>query len=216
MRRVASRPKNYNASTFARSYVSGVRRERDPIPWRYCLMVLFCVAFLASGFIYAAKQHFEAMDYSIKNERLLKQIEELENEQRRLKLQREEALSPAEVKKVARKLGFREISAENLEITKKINRSSQEKSEFQENRNQKNESQKSANGALPASSESDKRNKVALNKNGSLKNDKNSSIQNTVEKSEQPEKSKESVKFLKSAKDSVVKKYAKNGKPSFK
>jgi cell division protein FtsL len=214
MRRVASRPKNYNAGTFARSYVSRVRRERDPIPWRYCLMVLFCVAFLASGFIYAAKQHFEAMDYSIKNEKLLKQIEELENEQRRLKLQREEALSPAEVKKTALKLGFREISAENFEIVKKTNRNFEEKSEFQESRNKKNESQKSADDALLASSESDRRNKVAFNKNSSPKDDKNSNIQkNAVEKLEQPEKPKESVK---SAKDSAVKKYAKNGKSSVK
>jgi cell division protein FtsL len=111
MRRVTKKSKNHNARIYA---FSKVRRERDPVPWRYSLMILFCIVFLASGFIYAAKQHFDAMNYSIKNEKLLKQIEELENEQRRLKLQKEEALSPAEIKKAARRLGFREFSAENI------------------------------------------------------------------------------------------------------
>ncbi len=129
-------------------------------------MVLFCVVFLASGFIYAAKQHFEAMDYSIKNEKLLKQIEELENEQRRLKLQKEEALSPAEIKKTARKLGFREISAENIEIMKK--QTSEEDSETRKAEEQKKEDTKGRSTVLMA--EGMENRSVIRNKDGSLKN----------------------------------------------
>jgi len=93
-----------------------VRRERDPIPWRYSLLIFVCLIFLASGFIYAAKKHFLAVDYSIKNERLQKEIEELENQQRQLKFQREVAVSPAEIEKIAKKLGFRKTSSENILI----------------------------------------------------------------------------------------------------
>jgi cell division protein FtsL len=93
-----------------------VRRERDPIPWRYSLLVFICLIFLASGFIYAAKKHFLAVDYSIKNERLQKEIEELENQQRQLKFQREVAVSPAEIEKIAKKMGFRKTSSENILI----------------------------------------------------------------------------------------------------
>ncbi len=93
-----------------------VRRERDPIPWRYSLLVFICLIFLASGFIYAAKKHFLAVDYSIKNERLQKEIEELENQQRHLKFQKEVAVSPAEIEKIAKKLGFRKTSSDNILI----------------------------------------------------------------------------------------------------
>lgn len=96
-----------------------IRRERDPVPWRYSFMVLLCVIFLATGFLYAAKTHFLAMDYGIRNEKLQKEIEELEAEQRRLKLQREIAGSPTEIEKMAKKLGFRKMLPEDIEVLKR-------------------------------------------------------------------------------------------------
>lgn len=45
-----------------------------------------------------------------------KQIEELEAGKRRLILAKEIALSPAEIKKAAQKIGFREMTASNIEV----------------------------------------------------------------------------------------------------
>ena len=72
-----------------------IRREKDPIPWRYCLTTLACGLFLVVGFFGAARQHFSSIDYGIKNSNLRKQVEELESENRRLLLTKEIALSPA-------------------------------------------------------------------------------------------------------------------------
>ncbi|HQU83234.1 MAG TPA: hypothetical protein PKY59_08930 [Pyrinomonadaceae bacterium] len=87
-----------------------IKRERDPIPWRYCLMTLFCGFLLVGGFFLAARQHFSSIDYSIKNSQLKKQLDELESEKRRLILNKEIALTPDEIKKAAKKLGFTEVS----------------------------------------------------------------------------------------------------------
>lgn len=66
-------------------------------------MVLACIAVLACGFFFAARQHFSSMDFGMKNSRLRKQIDDLESEKRRLMLAREVSLSPAEIKKAAAK-----------------------------------------------------------------------------------------------------------------
>lgn len=94
-----------------------IKRERDPIPWRYCLMTLFCGFLLVGGFFFAARQHFSSIDYGIKNSQLKKQLEELESEKRRLILSKEIALTPSEIKKAAKKLGLTEMTASNIEIS---------------------------------------------------------------------------------------------------
>ncbi len=86
------------------------KRPGNPIPWRYCVLTLFCGLLLISGFFFAARQHFSSIDYSIKNSRLRRQLDELEADKRRLVLAKEIALSPAEIKKVARKIGFTEAA----------------------------------------------------------------------------------------------------------
>lgn len=96
--------------------VRAPRREGDPIPWRYCFLTLICGAILVGGFFFAASQHFSAMDFGIKNARLRQQKDNLEAEQQRFKYDREVALSPAEIKKAARKIGFREMTASNIEV----------------------------------------------------------------------------------------------------
>lgn len=93
-----------------------VRREKDPIPWRYCLTTLACGLFLVAGFFGAARQHFSSIDYGIKNSNLRKQVEELEAENRRLLLSKEIALSPGEIKKFAKNFGMVELSASNMEM----------------------------------------------------------------------------------------------------
>lgn len=91
-----------------------IRREKDPIPWRYCLLTLVCGTFLVGGFFVAARSHFASIDFGIKNSTLKKQLEDLEAEKRRLLLLKETALSPAEIKKAAKKLGMTEITAANF------------------------------------------------------------------------------------------------------
>ena len=90
--------------------------NRDSIPWRNCLPALICGLFLVVGFFGAARQHFSSIDFGIKNSKLRKQIEELEAEQRRMLLTKEVVLSPGEIKKSAKKIGFTEMSASNIEV----------------------------------------------------------------------------------------------------
>jgi len=92
------------------------RAERDSIPWRYCFLTLACGLILVVGFFFAARQHFSSIDFGIKNSKLRKQIEELESSKRRLMLAKEIALSPAEIKKAAQKIGLREMTASNIEV----------------------------------------------------------------------------------------------------
>ena len=73
--------------------------------WQYLVLMLFCAGLLATGFFFAARQHFLSMDYGFKNSRLKKQLEDLEAEKRRLLLAREVTLSPFEIRKVSRNLG---------------------------------------------------------------------------------------------------------------
>ncbi|MBA2380007.1 MAG: LapA family protein [Blastocatellia bacterium] len=94
---------------------TNARRHAAPqavtLQWKHFLLIVICVAVMASGFFFAALQHFSSIDLSIKNSRLRKQIDDLEAERRRLWLAREMALSPVEIKKNARKLGFAEFDA---------------------------------------------------------------------------------------------------------
>lgn len=85
-------------------------RQGNRIPWRYCVLTLLCGLLLITGFFFAAQQHFSSIDFSIKNSRLRRQLDELEADKRRLVLAKEIALSPAEIKKVAKKIGFTEAA----------------------------------------------------------------------------------------------------------
>ncbi len=91
-------------------------REHNSIPWRYCLLTLICGLFLVVGFFGAARQHFSSIEFGIKNSKLRQQITQLEAEQRRMLLTKEVVLSPAEIKKSAKKIGFTEMSASNIEV----------------------------------------------------------------------------------------------------
>ncbi len=104
-----------------------IRREKDPIPWRYCLLTLCCGVFLVGGFFFAARSHFASIDFGIKNSSLKKQLEDLESEKRRLTLLREIALSPAEIKKAAKKLGLTEITASSFETVRLVAEEKNEK-----------------------------------------------------------------------------------------
>ena len=93
-----------------------IRRERDSSSWRYCFFAVVCILSLSVGFFGAARQHFSSIQLSIENSAMKTKIEKLETEQRNLLLMKEIALSPAEVKKIARKNGFTEMTAGNIEV----------------------------------------------------------------------------------------------------
>jgi len=99
-----------------RTKTQSKRRGGDPIPWKYCFLTLCCGLILVIGFFFAARSHFSSIDFGIKNSRLRKQIDELESDKRRLILSKEIALSPAEIKKAAKKIGLTEMSASNIEV----------------------------------------------------------------------------------------------------
>ena len=88
-----------------RSKVATPQRE---LSWSFVLLVILCACVVAAGFFVAARQHFTAMEYSMKNSKLRDQIRSLETEKRRLELAREVAVSPTAIRKAARGLGLRE------------------------------------------------------------------------------------------------------------
>lgn len=104
-----------------------IRREKDPIPWRYCLTTLACGLCLVAGFFGAARQHFSSLDYGIKNSKLRKQVEDLESAKRQLILSKEIALSPGEIKKSAKQFGMVDLSAGNMEFFSADEKNSKEK-----------------------------------------------------------------------------------------
>ena len=83
--------------------------QTNPLSWSYFVVLIVCGCVLAVGFFLAARQHFTSMDLGIKNSRLRRQLEDLEAENRRLLLAKEVSLSPAEIMKTAKNLGFREV-----------------------------------------------------------------------------------------------------------
>ncbi len=91
-----------------------IKRERDPIPWKYCVLTLVCGLILVGGFFFAARLHFTAIEYGIENSKLRKELEQLKTDNRIAILRREAALSA--VNKVAQKIGFRSRTVNNLEV----------------------------------------------------------------------------------------------------
>lgn len=91
-----------------------VQREREALPWKYLVLTAICGLLLVVGFFGAARQHFASIDFGIRNSKLRKQVDALQSEQRRLLLSREVALSPPELKRAARRFGFREMTASNI------------------------------------------------------------------------------------------------------
>jgi hypothetical protein len=82
------------------------RRTAEPTRARTYILMAVCVFTVVGGFFFAGRQHFSSMDYGMKNSKLRRQIDDLEAEKRRLMLAREVVLSPAEIKKAARKVGL--------------------------------------------------------------------------------------------------------------
>lgn len=96
--------------------VTNVKNKRPLSGGRSYLLVFLCGALLLSGFFFAGQQHFASMDFGMKNSRLRRQIDQLEAEKQRLIHAREVSLSPAEVKKAAKKAGLLDAPISNQNV----------------------------------------------------------------------------------------------------
>jgi hypothetical protein len=113
MKRVPSKQRN-----------SRIHRDRDVRALSRLALMLFCGLILASGFVFAAQQHFAAVQYGYKSEGLRREREKLLQEQQHLRLKKEQAFAPARLESEARGLGLRPLLATQLR-TQKANRRSQ-------------------------------------------------------------------------------------------
>lgn len=103
MRRVPSTQRN-----------SKIYRDRDRRALTRLALLLCSGLFLASGFVFAAQQHFAAIDYGYKSEGLRLEREKLIAEKQHLMLKREQAFAPAQLATQARELGLKPLMANQL------------------------------------------------------------------------------------------------------
>src|SRR6266516_4454096 len=96
MKRVPSKQRN-----------SRIVHDRDPRALSRLALLLFCGLVLAGGFVFAAKQHFAAVQYGYQSEALRRERRQLLEEQQRLSLDKEKVSAPARLEPAARRLGLK-------------------------------------------------------------------------------------------------------------
>ena len=84
-----------------------IRRTRDTTALSRLALLLFCGLVLAGGFVFAAKQHFAAVQYGYENEHLRTERKRLIEENQRLALEKERAIAPDKLEPAARRLGLK-------------------------------------------------------------------------------------------------------------
>jgi cell division protein FtsL len=87
-----------------------VRRARDVTALSRLALLLFCGLVLAGGFVFAAKQHFAAVQIGYHSEDLRAERKKLTEEIERLKLERERAIAPDKLEPAARRLGLKPVT----------------------------------------------------------------------------------------------------------
>jgi hypothetical protein len=99
-----------------RTVTSKSRKAKAPgtMTWKFKTAATVAFLVVAGGLFFAADNHFASVNMAFGNSELRKQLADLEAEKRRLMLSREVALSPAEIRKSARSLGFIPMTASNL------------------------------------------------------------------------------------------------------
>ncbi|HEY0366146.1 MAG TPA: hypothetical protein VGC73_06715 [Pyrinomonadaceae bacterium] len=85
---------------------ANIRRSRDASALSRLALLLFCGLVLAGGFVFAAKQHFAAVQYGYQNESLRNERKRLSEENQRLSLEKERAIAPDKLAPAARRLGL--------------------------------------------------------------------------------------------------------------
>lgn len=91
-----------------------VRRVRDARELSRLVLLLGCGLLLAVGFVFAARQHFAAVEFGYQSESLRNERELLLAEQRRLLLEKEQASAPARLESAALQLGLRPLKADQV------------------------------------------------------------------------------------------------------
>jgi cell division protein FtsL len=84
-----------------------IRRTRDTTALSRLALLLFCGLVLAGGFVFAAKQHFAAVQFGYENETLRTERKRLLEENQRLALEKERATAPDKLEPAARRLGLK-------------------------------------------------------------------------------------------------------------
>ena len=102
---------------------SRIHRDRDLRALSRLGLLFFFGLVLACGFVFAARQHFAALDYGYKSEGLRREREKLLAEKQQLMLQREQAFAPARLAIQARELGLKPLLASQVGTQKAGNRS---------------------------------------------------------------------------------------------
>jgi hypothetical protein len=86
-------------------------------------LLLLCGTVLAGGFMFAAQQHFAAIDYGYKSESLRRERERLLEEKQHLMLKKEQAFAPARLALQARELGLKPLMASQVGTQRASSRS---------------------------------------------------------------------------------------------
>jgi len=102
---------------------SRIHREFDFRTYSRLAMLLFFALVLTGGFLFAAWQHFAAIDYGYKIEALRRQQQQLAAEQKRLELARDKALSYANLEPAARGIGLQPVAPGQIVIKAETQRS---------------------------------------------------------------------------------------------
>lgn len=108
-----------------------IRRSRDVSALSRLALLLFCGLVLAGGFIFAAQQHFAAVQYGYESESLRAEKKKLLDDRQRLALEKERVSSPANLERAARSLGLKPATAGQISSLKapSINRVSEDKTQ---------------------------------------------------------------------------------------
>jgi len=88
-----------------------VRRARDVTALSRLALLLFSGLILAGGFVFAAKQHFAAVQFGYHSEDLRAERKRLLEENQRLALEKERTTAPDKLEPAARRLGLKPATA---------------------------------------------------------------------------------------------------------
>jgi cell division protein FtsL len=102
---------------------SKIHRDRDVRALSRLALLLTCSLLLASGFVFAAQQHFAAVEYGYKSESLRLERDKLLEEKQQLLLKKEQAFAPARLASQARELGLKPLQASQIGTQKTSSRS---------------------------------------------------------------------------------------------
>ena len=98
---------------------ASIKPEPDPSALMRLGFQLFCGLVVAVGFVYAGGRHFAALKLGYQTEDLRRVRDQLEAEQRRFLLAREEAASPARLERAARQLGMQPLQSSQIDPLKR-------------------------------------------------------------------------------------------------